>query len=516
LDILGNAKVGEKASFSKHKMKLDRANKPRLVASREDADVDEYVMEKDGALFAYKIFSKSGKESNIYKSMKAQIEQRVYGLTSKSDPATTKRVAKLSSSVSKVYLTGNLPGATKNFIMGNISNFLIGINSKHITTASLAKANAQYAVNYTNYIDDMGRLRPKSLHGQLFERLNVFQGFKAIDGTNYADRDILSKVYGYEYANFLYSVGEHQISSTLALAVLNSYKIADKNGNKVSILEAYELGKDGKLQVKEGFTVSDKVEFEVERIIENARRIAQGNYSSLNRAMAEQYIIGKLGMQMRKFLPSGVQSRFRGISNVLRKETIAIDDELGFYNVASGEFEEGSYTSAARLLRGWTGDLVKLRFDLITGRYSELTDNQKRNVWRAFAEGSIIMVAAIGAAALRKLAVDEDDEETRAKLFFMTYMAAGIKSELLFYLNPAEATKLMKSPGVALPVIDNVLRLSKQLLTSPSEEFKTGKHAGESKALYYLQNTLPLRYGIPGVYEGPKSMEESTQALFKN
>jgi len=135
-------------------------------------------------------------------------------------------------------------------------------------------------------------------------------------------------------------------------------------------------------------------------------------------------------MMYRKFVPPGYKKRFK---------SYGIDQELGLAT-------EGTYRTFFNTLITQHQDLLKFMFL----KENELSDLQKANIKRTLTEMAAILSISILAMMLGG---SPDDPQRYKKMSyaqkFLVYQLYRQKSELLFYINPIEAFKIIKNPSAA-------------------------------------------------------------------
>ena len=522
MDIMAEARVGE-LSMGKSREKVIRGSERPTISSDYDDPFAVIIRNEGGGYTTYKASTISGRDSNAYKALQHTIETRLYNMQSLSSPMASKLTRKLIGYVSKVFLSFNFLGATKNALMGNLNNLIAASGDTYINSKNMAKAYKMYTERgMFEVIKDIGKPTPESLTGRLMERFNVSANYEAGGKRNYLDRTLMKRVGNLQWLESIYSGPEHMISAVIMEAHLDATKVIGKDGKKHSMRDAYEI-KDGFLVVKEGYQVSEDLEFTIGQRIENMKRQVQGNYDSRNKSLMQRYWAGQLVNLMRKWVVTGYVRRYRGLGNVLNGapfmggEVIPKNSKYGYINPATGEYEEGMYTTTLRYLFNLYGDVQKYKFDLISNvadNWNKLDAADKNSIIKTSFELGMVALLLGASSVLRLAALDEDDDDARERLFFALYQLKGMQSELQFFANPVEATNLLKSPSIVIPWLEKVGSTIRWSI-DPFAEYETGNHVGENKFLYNLQSASPFKNGIPFIITGTKTNEEAVQALYK-
>ena len=312
----------------------------------------------------------------------------------------------------------------RNDLQGHIQNFIEANGRGQISKEDLNVAKKLYykdnLAGFAQVMGDVGRVKPDSYTGKLVDKFDAFTEWNVMN-RKYSDNTWIRRFGKLSHINFLNNMAEHTIQGQLMYAVLNTYEVTNKEGKKVKLHSAYEI-KEGLLVAKEGYEITPDLEFQVSEKIRDLKKKLQGNYDVRNKAMAQRYVAGQLVMMFRKWMPTGAKRRWRGISswddfvNIHKKEK-----DTQYYNLATGEFEEGIYTTTWRFMRGVVSDFGTMDRDIrntIMYRWNDLTAQDKGNIIKTVSEMMVATFAFV-TAGLAKSALEDEDDPTRKKFLAM-------------------------------------------------------------------------------------------------
>ena len=156
-----------------------------------------------------------------------------------------------------------------------------------------------------------------------------------------------------------------------------------------------------------------------------------------------------------------------------------------------GQTVEGNYLTFGRFMGQLTRDMFKLKFALMAEDWSSLSMHEKANVKRTVAELSFLFAAIIIANMLFKAQGDTDDPDEERWLAFLAYQAYRLKAELTFFVLPGSAMQILRSPMASMSVLENLGRLSIQLL-NPTELYQRGPWKGQPKIKKDFIQLIPM------------------------
>ena len=236
-----------------------------------------------------------------------------------------------------------------------------------------------------------GKRQPKSFINLIMEKFNAMTDFNGLTN-RFSDSTRLRQLLSTNTLHAINNAAEHYLHGTLLMSYLNSIKITNKlTKETVSLDEAFEVqGK--KLVLKKGFEFSEDDAFQVSHTIKEIVMEAYGNYDSKNQAAFQRHALGKSVFGLRKWLVRGTSKRWRGINTVFMTKEEA--DEMGrFYSEFLQDDKEGNYVTAIRFVGEHKAKLLKLKFDLLTSEWHNLTDRERSNIRRTIMEASLVTLS---------------------------------------------------------------------------------------------------------------------------
>jgi len=474
----------------------------------------------DTGLTNSKPITTEGIDSNSYKALESIIEDRLYGLASRSSVRANKIASKLATYTGSVLLIGNYLSSGANLAAGVTFNWMGRLGGTYYTANDITQASIKYGADLVGIVNDFGKIRYSSKTNLLMEKFNALSDWSAV-AKKFSDDNRFKQLAKTHSLHAMNALAEHSIQNVLMYAILNNTKVMDSQGNyltkdgtttvlaeAMSLDEAYSVI-DGKLVLDERVSkntkfdvgVGEDMEFAMSRMIRDLNAYLQGQYSDQKRSEIQRYWYGKLIMLLRKWLPRGLKYRWAGIGKVgIGKDQLGPDDI--FYSRALGTITEGYYTTSLRFLHGIYLDLKALKAQVIMEesrrniraltkeRWEGLTDNEQGNVQKTIREAATIVILTLAATALKE-AGDEDDK--REKFYYLaSFYAIRLQKEMLTYINPSEFTNTLRSPSASLIMIDRITHAISQLVSNPTEVYATGRRKGTLKVAKDFEDLVPI------------------------
>ena len=445
------------------------------------------------------------------------LEGRIYGIKSKDAGSVkilgkekdinqlTKSWLKLSGMIS---LVGNIPNSIVNASMARINNRIEAFGGEHFNNRDLMYAEKTYLKDMKGIMNDIGSNVDKS-------RTNLFMNvFNVMGGKEFIDNKFEESTRGQALMKLnslrpIAKAGEHMMQAHVMYATMRHIRVMnakgeyiDKNGNVVkSKKEAASLDQmiefiptsDGGVEMK----INDYVEattftkvggksqimLETRNLIKYKIRELHGNYDSDIQAAAQKEWYGKLAYFLRKWIEEGYFRRWRGIKTggKSREDLKDIDQ---FYSQDAKGIREGYYITAYRFIRKILIPAIsQMNIEIIRKGAGNLSDHEKANVKKLIAELSMLTLTILAYASFG----DEDDEDT----LFAKYTLRRQMSEMLFFVQPGEAMKIVMSPTASHGTLKNIISTINQLFTDPSEVYERGKHKGRNKLTVKALKNVP-------------------------
>jgi hypothetical protein len=208
---------------------------------------------------------------------------------------------------------------------------------------------------------------------------------------------------------------------------------------------------------------------------------------------AMRHAAGKLMMMYRKYLiPMGI-SRFRGVSYVNKNQEDLTDGQR-FFSDSLQEYEEGTYSTTLRFVfKAMLPAIKKLEYKILSSKWNELTDYEKKNIHKAVTE---IVITAMLLPALRMLieATMSGDDDDDKFAYFLLLETRRLESELSSYRNWNEQYKILESPIPSVNILQNTTSLIGRIAdpTSWGEVYKSGERKGELKVIRNIEKLTPV------------------------
>lgn len=305
--------------------------------------------------------------------------------------------------------------------------------------------------------------------------------------------------------------------------------------NKLSLYDQVELGKDGKMAIKDGTDLAEldklpsKSSPDMSKAIELLGRFAEktrkvnnkihGVYNRQGAAYIERKWYGSLIMQYHKHLPMGLLKRYmrRGHWNETRG---SVDKGMveSMYDVLRLNYEKikvdaGMTDEQVDALKGFTfllGHAADYFLQLRT-TWDIIPAYERANILRNLGDTVGTLGALMTVAALWYIA--DDDPEMQDSLWFnmALYEADRLASESFMY-NPigavSEAKKLMSTPIAAQSIITDGFSSIKAITDWALDDeydpyYHSGRFAGEAKLSVYFQRRIPMWNGIRSILDTP-------------
>jgi hypothetical protein len=445
-----------------------------------------------------------GFESNAYKALHSLVQDRLYGISTVDLGNTeilgkTFNITKLMNTTmawtGHTMLMANATAGAVNALQGKYQNFLEAASRGVYSRKNLRKGEALWWMDSPNFFKDIGARVPTSKTNLLVEYFDAFGDFTGLLHS-YSDNSRVKRMLSTSTGHFVNHSAEHYIQGTLMYTILDTVMLEKTNEDGTTTMipahEAFSVVKEGgisKLKIDPAVTFSDTTRYRLASKIKDTLKQLHGNYDAKNQAMVQRYVPGKMAFMLRKWLVVGTQRRWRGVRRVVKSKTYEGTDTP--FSSALDMDLEGYYTTSAKFLKEIGGNIRRLQFDLISGKWNDLTDLERSNIRKAIIDANTIILSLLAANLLAGLAKDADEED-KAQYYWWAYLFRRHYSEVFFYMHPGEALKIMRTPTVTLTMAEKTFHLIGQLVWAPSEEYKTGPRKGELKLKKDFYDLFPV------------------------
>jgi hypothetical protein len=452
--------------------------------------------------------------TNAYKRLNALFDMQIYGKYQKEESFKLGKYEVNGRKVGNKLAALTAVGALGCNFLNDVSNVITGLSAmqievmgkKFLKPGDLAAADRTYFSQLGDVAADW--LNPiKSSKLALFDEMfNVFQDWGTVyQDIKFEENSMLSKMMNKSIVFMGSKAGEHWLQNRTALAMAYEIKLKSPSGEEVPLWDALEVVPIDKsnpqrgynLQVKKGYTNLDGSEYSKQDVIDFARRcghINQGMHGIYNKedmSMIQQYTVGRLMMEFRKWIKPQLNKKFAS----------------GHINFDSQEWEEGYYITFIRFLKKAKAEEGGLIYAL-TSTYKNLDADEKANVNKALMDMGLCVAAALAFWLITKLSSGFPPDKKPWALKLMEYFLVRFKTDQLA-LQPSptmisEGGKILKSPSASLQVVQDMYNFINVLNPANSETFngddalvKNGVYKGLSKdEKYFLK--MPLMLSVMG------------------
>ncbi len=421
-----------------------------------------------------------GELSNTLKQFEKFMEVQVYGQTNDDLGYINLGIVKLDTNKTinsiNYYTSMNLLGLNflndfANKTQGETMNWAEAFADGLYNKEGYLKAVGVYNKELPRILRDIGERTPESKVNILGEWFDVFNDYRGSINEN-QNRSKYKKLLKLSSAFFAMKCAEHSISSKVMIAAL--YKIKPlHNGNVINGLDnMWDAIKvhDGHFTIDSRVTNFNELEQrQFGRKCQTILRRTHGNYNTQTAAAWQKNGILRMVGALRKWIRPGYLRRFES-----RRENQFLEDTT-----------EGNYRTTVKFLAQLTKDLRQMQVDILKEDWNNLEDFEKQNIKRTIVEVSAILLTMAVITAFSGLKDDDDDYGKKAKLL-LSYQANRLQSELMFYSDPRDAFKLLKSPAASMSTISALTDFMSQLIMNPTEVYK-------KRGLRYEKGELKLQ-----------------------
>jgi len=457
---------------------------------------------------------KEGKDSMAYQRLEDYMTMTVYGQANKNEGSIGgidkgKLVDFINTYTSLNSLALNIYSGISNITVGNAMTRMEAIAGEFVNNGDLLQATKIYTSELPATLANIGQRLQTAKLDLWLEYMDTMQNYDR----EYRDIDagrntVFSRVMKVSSLYFINHAGEHWLQSRTSLALANNTKVKDKDGNIISLWDAFEV-QDNKLVMKQGITkvAGDRstslfrkeeegqalTERDIIRFINRQNFLNKrmhGIYNNIDKSAIQQYALGRLVIMFRKFIKPGWNRRFAKYT----------------YNEEGEAFTEGYYTTMGRFVKNMYNEMKEGKFS-ITKNWNNLTETEKANFFRLATEWAYIIASITAATVLTQFADDDDDNYA---LNLAAYEAYRMYSELRFYTSFTEMWRIIKSPAPAVYQIDKISRFMQ--VQNWGKEVERGKYKGLNRFEVGALELLPFG----GTYVNFRTPEEQLRFYTNN
>ena len=376
----------------------------------------------------------------------------------------------------------NLYAGIQNPLIGNAMIRIEGFSKEFVDNGDLWKADVTLTKEMPKAVAQIGTRMHTNWLDLYREYFDVQQDFGERTREINAERKTwISKLFKSSSLFFINNIGEYYMQTKMSLALANRIKLKDKEGNTISLLEAYEV-KGNRLSLKEGVTKEDGTAWtkEDERIFMRRQNFVNkrlhGIYNDIDKSAIQQYAVGRLAIMFRKFMRPGFNRRFRKLQ----------------YNYEGQAFTEGYYNTTWRFMKVLVKDLKHGQV-LMSKHWNELSETEKRNMYRTFTEAAYLIATIIFANIAMSIKGANDDDEWATNM--LAYQANRMITEMAFYIDPRQTLTILQSPAAGIDQVNRLINFIAISLPPWSKTFdviERGKYEGMTRWHRASIGVIPL------------------------
>lgn len=428
----------------------------------------------------------SGEKSNVNQMVEKFIEMQVLGKTKNEEKLGNFQYDKIIdfglkyTSLLRIGLSPT--NAISNVFIGNIGNFVESMGGRFFNWSEYTKARGIY---FNEVFNDKSKLH------KIVDILNPLMELEDYTNLEKIDIDNGKTINRDKIKSILYApqkMGENYLQISTMIANLLHDKIQIKDGSKISIWEAFK--EDGTWdESRVGIPLTDKMVYNMTRKVQRINQMIHGRYSAKDAAIVTQGVIWRAAFQFKKWIPAAIESRFASKK---------FDDKLG-------ENTEGRYRT---YLKGWNLMLAKLTSDAEKLEKYKFNETDLYNMRKNMTEVTILVGTLLGFWGLGGMGDDDKDLKKQGLYKFSMQQLDRVSSDLLFFMDPAEANRNLNQ---GLPLLKTIRDLSNAVINIPyifgiedigyltDKEYKKGQRADENKGIASLLDIIPIVHPITDV-----------------
>jgi hypothetical protein len=389
----------------------------------------------------------------------------------------------------------NVFGAVNNYVMGRINNAIEAYGGVYFDRPAYFRATGEYNKDYMpGLMKGMGSKdglynlnKPNSKYEAVVKYFRMIRKYQETSG----------KVDALQLAYVFQEAGEFNVQSKTGIAVTMSskFELTNKNtGEKMSIYDAFNFDENtNELTLKPGFDIDEAFRTRVTNYIYEVNKQIHGNYAWEDRMVIQSHWLGELGAQFHKWVYPLFRARF---AKRYDNENLGVIEGRyrTFWNVMKHVYqtEQGFLAKTGGML----GALVPG-----SKTYKNMSELEVRNMHKNIAELGFFMASAVAAYLFNMLAsgLDDDDEQMKRLLNFLTYQQTRQQNEILTFipgLGTLEQYQLAKNPFAALTTLRDygqIIATAAAMPFPPYDDnyFERGVNKGELKVFKEMTDVIP-------------------------
>ena len=394
----------------------------------------------------------------------------------------------------------NVVGGISNMIFGTASNLIEGEGNQLYNNNDLGKAYGKVLLNSSlrnatfNKASTNEALKIRALMDNFDIMAESGREFKSLVGATYTEKMKWLSAFNVnartEYIN----------QAPLMLVMLDKTKF-EHEGKEYSLYEGFDnAGNWNETKFgKEPEELITKTILKVKALIQRNH----GNYNPMSPMLAKKTALGRLLMQFRSWMVEGYRTRF--FDKEARYDEILETTVKGRYISAIDMFKNDWKGTSLALAQQVIKDLLPYSnswlknwtpLDKYVDGNGVIKDYDIANMKRVAMEMSIYIGLYTTVLALKALASDwDDDDPKKYAVNLLLNQGTRLRTDVLLYLNPLEAQKLIQDPIPSIKIITDFSKwtsaVSKTIIDG-SPEYETGTFRGHNRILRTTLGLFPL------------------------
>ena len=394
----------------------------------------------------------------------------------------------------------NVVGGISNMIFGTASNLIEGEGNQLYNNNDLGKAYGKVLLNSSlrnatfNKASTNEAVKIRALMDNFDIMAESGKEFNSLVGASYTEKMKWLSAFNVnartEYIN----------QAPLMLVMFDKTKF-EHEGKEYSLYEGFDnAGYWNEVKFgKEPEELIAKTILKVKALIQRNH----GNYNPMSPMLAKKTALGRLLMQFRSWMVEGYRTRF--FDKEARYDEILETTVKGRYISAIDMFKNDWKGTSLALAQQVIKDLLPYSnswlknwtpLDKYVDGNGVIKDYDIANMKRVAMEMSIYIGLYTTVLALKALASDwDDDDPKKYAVNLLLNQGTRLRTDVLMYLNPLEAQKLIQDPIPSIKIITDFSKwtsaVSKTIIDG-SPEYETGTFRGHNRILRTTLGLFPL------------------------
>ena len=423
----------------------------------------------------------------------------------------------------------NFRSAVSNVAYGESMQIMEAMAGQYFNKKIYGKASKMYMEELPSILGDIGGRNYKSKVNRINEALNTFGNFdEVLRLDKMSKQNDFQRLMNTDTLFFTNNAGEHAMQSRLAVAILMQYRLEEDRLVKIkegesSIYDNLLFDEKGNIVITddEGNHLSEE---DVKKTVAKAKAklrgivfLVHGNYSKDHKVALQKKALGDIAMQFRKWLYQGWVKRWAKLDYLEDLE----------------EMQEGYYATFGKFAKQFLKDIRKhkmyfisqgevmkgLRDENLTGWEKEVAEVRLANLKRLLTEASYLMAATIIGTVLKMILSNLDEDELLHDILsFFDFVNARFMSEMQFYYNIIEASKILRAPAASFNMLEEGGEFLLKLATpwNYGDVYQRGKRKGDLKIMKEFRDLIPIYTKIEQLYYISEDNKQLNKSVFES